>query len=75
MAADPRAMSAFATIPAADLEPWRSKQFIAHHYGVTVRTVERWLFAGCPSRLIGGVRRLLLSHVDAWLTTNLNQED
>lgn len=56
------------------LEPWRSKQFIASHYGVTVRTVERWMLAGCPSRRVGGVRRFQLADVDAFLDTYLNQE-
>ncbi len=49
------------------LEPWRSKAWIGGHFGVCVRTVERWMFAGCPSRLIGGVRRFRLSEVDGFL--------
>jgi predicted site-specific integrase-resolvase len=50
-------------------EPWRSKAWIAEHYAISVRTVERWLHAGCPSVLLrGGVRRLRLSHVERFLT-------
>jgi hypothetical protein len=50
-------------------EPWRSKNWIARHYEVSVRTVERWLFAGCESRLLGGVRRLRLSDAETFLST------
>lgn len=48
-------------------EPWLSKAEVAGHYGVSIRTVERWMFAGCPSRLVGGVRRLQLSAVEVFL--------
>jgi len=57
------------------LEPWRSKQFIASHYGVNVRTVERWMLAGCPSRRVGGVRRFRLTDVDAFLDSYSDQEN
>ena len=54
-------------------EPWLSKAEVAAHYGFTPRTVERWVFDGCPSRLLGGRRRFLLSEVDDWL--NRRQRD
>jgi hypothetical protein len=48
-------------------EPWLSKKHVADHYSVGLRTVERWLQRGCRSKLYGGVRRLQLSAVDAFL--------
>lgn len=49
-------------------EPWLSKSTVARQYETSVRTIERWIFDGCPSRLIGGMRRLRLSDVDGYLT-------
>lgn len=48
-------------------ERWLSKRKIARHYDYSERTINRWVAAGCPSRMIGGERRFRLSAVDAWL--------
>jgi transposase len=48
-------------------ERWLSKRKIARHYDYSERTVNRWVAAGCPSRMIGGERRFRISEVDAWL--------
>jgi hypothetical protein len=62
------AMTTTANLPIApDLEPLLPKQAIAAYYAVSVRTVERWMFEGCPSRRIGGVRRFCLAEVDEFL--------
>ena len=55
-------------------ETWLSKKTIARHYNVSVRTVERWLYAGCPSRMLGGVRRMRLSEIELWLDQEGNAE-
>jgi hypothetical protein len=61
-------MSSIAITPnSAATEPWLSKKSLAAHYELSTRTVERWVHGGCPSRLIGGVRRLRLSEVEAFL--------
>jgi hypothetical protein len=66
-------MTPATTVPTGH-EPLLSKRSIAAHYSVSVRTVERWMFDGCPSRLVGAVRRFRLSEVDAFLHTYLTEE-
>jgi hypothetical protein len=58
-------INAFPTPP----EPWLSKKAIATHYDLSARTIERWIHRGCQSRVIGGVRRLRLSDVEAFLAS------
>lgn len=54
------------TRPPAE-EPWRSKKWIASHYGFSVRWVELRIAEGAPSELIRGRRRLKLSAFADWL--------
>jgi hypothetical protein len=56
-------------VDVSQMERYCSKREIAAHYGLSLRTIERWQFDGCPSRLIGGVRRFLISEVELWLAT------
>lgn len=53
------------------LEPWVSKEECARHFGVTTRTVERWLKDGCPKLRTGKRQnsrvRFQLTVVEAWL--------
>jgi excisionase family DNA binding protein len=49
-------------------ERWLSKRSVAEYYSVGLRTVERWIHRGCPSRMVAGVRRLRLSEVESFLT-------
>lgn len=50
-------------------EPWRNTRQVAEHFGVSLRTVDRWISAGLPCwrpRRLG--RTLLrLSVCEAWL--------
>jgi excisionase family DNA binding protein len=48
-------------------EPWRGKRDIAAFFDISVRSVERMVAAGMPSRKIGGQRRFRLSEVDGWV--------
>jgi hypothetical protein len=48
-------------------EPWMSKASLARHFGVSTRTVERWVSRGCASRTIAGMRRFRLSDVEEFL--------
>jgi excisionase family DNA binding protein len=52
-----------------DLEPWRSKAWIAVHFEVSTRTVERWVARGGPRETLhdGGLVRFRLSEVEGWL--------
>jgi hypothetical protein len=50
-------------------EPWLSKKAIGAHYNLSTRTIERWIHRGCESRVIGGVRRLRISEVEAFLAS------
>jgi hypothetical protein len=50
-------------------EPWITKRQLAMHCGVSTRTVERWLRAGCPSTLRASKRVFQLSVVDTWLAS------
>lgn len=53
-------------------EPWVRYQHVAEHFSVSVRTVERWVAAGCPARSLGGQAiRLRLSEVHRWLWLQL----
>ena len=57
-----------------NIEPYKNKQQIAAHFGVSVRTVERWMTSGCPVlRLsgegLGNRPRFRLSDVSAWIDT------
>ena len=54
-------------VDVSQMERYCSKREIADHYGLSLRTIERWQFDGCPSRLIGGVRRFRVSEVEQWL--------
>jgi hypothetical protein len=47
-------------------EPWLDERALAHHYGVSTRTVRRWRVRGMPSRVFGGVRRYRLSDCERW---------
>jgi transposase len=47
-------------------EPWVDETKVAKHFGVSTRTVRRWLEAGCPTRLVGRQRRYRLSELEAW---------
>ena len=51
----------------SQLEPYLDKRELAAHYGVGVRTVERWLQEGMHSAKIVGKRKFRLSVVDPWL--------
>jgi excisionase family DNA binding protein len=46
-----------------------SKADVARRYGVSVRTVSRWMQRGCPYRkpYAGGSVRFRAAEVDAWL--------
>jgi hypothetical protein len=48
-------------------ERWLSKKNVADYYDLGVRTIERWVYDGCKSRMLGGVRRFRLSEVEAFL--------
>jgi excisionase family DNA binding protein len=43
------------------------KDVAAREFSVSVRTVERWIAAGCPSVRVGRLRRVQLDLVRAWL--------
>lgn len=47
-------------------EPWVGERVVAQHFGVSDRTVRRWMAAGMPSRLVGASRRYRLSECDRW---------
>lgn len=47
-------------------EPWITEPALAHHFGVSTRTVRRWRDDGMPSRLIGGSRRYRISEAETW---------
>ena len=48
------------------LEQPRNKRFIANYYGVSTKTVERWMKAGCPHHREPGRTVFRLSEVEAW---------
>jgi predicted DNA-binding transcriptional regulator AlpA len=56
-------------------ERWVSKREVAEHFGFATRTVNRWLAAGCPSRVMSNVRRFRISEVDAWLAEQADRAD
>lgn len=45
----------------------RTRQELADHYGVALRTITNWLQAGCPRTTEQGQPRFLVEQVDAWL--------
>lgn len=48
-------------------EPWIDKHQIAQHFGVSPRTIYRWVRSGCPVHpLRGGALRFVLSEVVEW---------
>jgi hypothetical protein len=47
-------------------EPWLDEMQVASHFGCSTRTVRRWRERGCPSRLVGGLRKYRLSEIDRW---------
>lgn len=56
------------------IEPYKNKQQIAEFFGVSIRTVERWMASGCPVLRLGGEGlgkrpRFRLSDVSAWIDT------
>lgn len=51
-------------------DAWCSKRDIGRKFGVSVRTVERWAEAGCPSAKVGVLRRFRAVEVTRWLTAN-----
>jgi phage terminase Nu1 subunit (DNA packaging protein) len=55
-----------------DWEPWVPKLQTASHYGVSTKTVERWVKRGCPSRMIGNRRHFRLSAVDEFLAMDID---
>lgn len=57
-----------------NIEPYKNKQQVAAFFGVSVRTVERWVNSGCPVLRLGGEGlgkrpRFRLSDVSAWIDT------
>jgi phage terminase Nu1 subunit (DNA packaging protein) len=54
--------------PRSGREPWVSATGVARHFQVSVRTIQRWRRAGCPSLGRGGLVRFRLSAVEAWLS-------
>lgn len=50
----------------AEGEPWSRKHEIATHFGVCVRTIDRWMARGMPHRKYGVVL-FQLSKCDDWL--------
>lgn len=52
----------------ADLEPWRSKRWIAEHFAVCGSTVDNWTRLGMPYRQVGGRRKFRLSACEQWHT-------
>lgn len=57
-----------------NIEPYKNKQQIAEHFGVSTRTVDRWILSGCPVLRLGGsglgrTPRFRLSDVSAWIDT------
>jgi phage terminase Nu1 subunit (DNA packaging protein) len=54
-------------VPLRSREPWVSARAVADHLAVSVRTVQRWRRAGCPSVGRGGTVRFRLSAVEGWL--------
>lgn len=50
-------------------EAWLTRTELARLYGVSERTVARWIVEGCPSQTWGArFRRFRLSEVERWLT-------
>lgn len=55
--------------PAAADEPWVSKRKVAEHFGVSTRTIERWMDRGLPHDRPYGDRghvRFKLGLCDDW---------
>lgn len=50
-------------------EPWVTKRQLSGHFGVSPRSIERWVKEGLPSIQVGPtkVRRFQLSVVEEWL--------
>jgi hypothetical protein len=48
-------------------EPWRTKQQLADHLGVTGRWIEYQQRRGLPRLRVGGINRYRVSEVEAWL--------
>lgn len=49
------------------METYLTIEQVAERFGVSEKTVSRWVDSrGLPSRKVGNVRRFLLSEVDAW---------
>jgi hypothetical protein len=47
-------------------EGWVDETIVARHFGVSSRTVRRWRTHGCPSMLIGGLRKYRIGALEAW---------
>lgn len=56
-------------------QPWRSKRDVAAYYGVSTRTVERWVRAGLNARRVGGVLRFRFDDVERFIDEDLNEEN
>lgn len=49
-------------------EPWVSSKVIAEHFGVSVKTVDRWRAKGAPHEPWGRkLMRYRVSDVESWL--------
>jgi hypothetical protein len=61
--------------PSAPDEPWRTKKFIAAHYGICARTIERAVkYDDMPCRRCRGRILFRISAIDQWLTITLKYQ-
>lgn len=49
-------------------EAWVDEAIVARHFDVSPRTVRRWRTQGCPSMLIGGLRKYRIGALETWHT-------
>jgi phage terminase Nu1 subunit (DNA packaging protein) len=47
-------------------EAWVDEAIVARHFDVSSRTVRRWKADGCPSMLIGGLRKYRIGALESW---------
>jgi hypothetical protein len=49
-------------------QPWLRKEVAAEHFGVSTRTLYRWVRQGTPVRLLpGGTMRFQIGPIEDWL--------